>query len=87
MMNLFNDFLVWVQQYIYGGLTASQFNSTIISALGFGEFLPLEYSDFINFATTCFYWLIPIVCIGFIITAFLVIVVFICRFVVQMFRI
>ena len=87
MIDLFNQFLTWTSNYIYGGLTPLQFTNTIINTLGFDSVLAIEYSDFINFACTSFYWLIPFVCISFILIAFLVLVVFICRYIVALFRV
>lgn len=86
MIDLFNEFLTWTSNYIYGGLTPIQFAESVINTLGFDNVLAIEYSDFINFACTCFYWLIPIVCILFILGSFLVLVVCICRYIVSLFR-
>lgn len=82
-INLFNEFLVWAQTYIYGGLTASQFNDSIIKALGFNDFLPPGYADFINFITSSFYWLFPTICLLFVILAFLTILWLIGRVIVR----
>lgn len=86
MIDLFNEFLTWTSNYIYGGLTPIEFSNNVINTLGFNSVLAVGYSDFINFACTSFYWLVPVVCISFILVAFLVLVVCVCRWFVYLFR-